>query len=311
MTEPKPDFPAARGRRWRALRDSILLQEDLNFLLTNRIPRIAASRFLGWFTRIRHPLVRGASMALWRAATDLDLSDALKSRFDSVHDCFTRELRPGARPLDPDPAVLLSPSDGIVGEHGIIRHGQMLQAKGMPYTLPDLLGDEAAARASEGCCYVTIRLTSAMYHRFHAPQDGMLVDVNHLDGDTWNVNPIALKRVERLFCRNERAVLRLQVEPAGATLRIVAVAAIGVSGLRLRGIPDRMRAGDGGLGRRDLGITVRRGEELGGFEHGSTLVILAPPGHVPRPGLAIGDRLRMGERLLVPGEVPEALSWLR
>ena len=99
-------------------------------------------------------------------------------------------------------------------------------------------------------------------------------------------------------------MLRLQVEPAGATMRIVAVAAIGVSGLRLRGVDGTLRAGDGSRGRLPLGRPVLRGEELGGFVHGSTLVILAPPGYVPRAGLAVGDRLRMGERLLVPGAGP-------
>ena len=90
----------------------------------------------------------------------------------------------------------------------------MLQAKGFPYTLADLLGDEELARYYRGGEFVTLRLTSSMYHRFHAPYDCRVEQVDYISGDTWNVNPIALKRVERLFCKNERAVIRCRL-PVG------------------------------------------------------------------------------------------------
>ncbi len=97
---------------------ALALNEDLNFLLTNRIPRIAATRFFGWFSRIEQPLVRDVSIAVWKLFTDLDLSDARDTRFRSLHDCFTRALVDGARPFDPDPEVLASPCDAIVGAWG-------------------------------------------------------------------------------------------------------------------------------------------------------------------------------------------------
>src|SRR5215467_1678434 len=89
----------------------VFLQEDVNFLLTNRIPRRLLTRFMGWFSKVEQPLVRDASIALWQAFTDLDLSEARKTAFKSVHDCFTRELMPGARPVDADPGVVVSPCD--------------------------------------------------------------------------------------------------------------------------------------------------------------------------------------------------------
>jgi phosphatidylserine decarboxylase len=92
--------------------------EDLNFLLTNRIPRIALTRFMGWFSQIRTAVVRDLSIAAWKLFAELDLSDAKKQTFTSLHDCFTRELREGARAVDADPGVLCSPSDGIVGACG-------------------------------------------------------------------------------------------------------------------------------------------------------------------------------------------------
>src|ERR1700758_4723516 len=96
----------------------LLAQEDLNFLLTNRIPRRLATQFIGWFSQIEQPLVRDASIALWRFFSDLDLSEAKKTQFHSLHDCFIRELKDGARPIDSDPETFVSPCDAIVGACG-------------------------------------------------------------------------------------------------------------------------------------------------------------------------------------------------
>src|SRR6201987_3508499 len=104
-------------------------QEDINFLLTNRIPRAAITRFMGWFSKIENPLVRDFSIACWRLFSDLDLLEAKKTDFRSLHYCFTRELRPGLRPVYPDPAVVVSPSDGIVGAFGKIADTELFQVK--------------------------------------------------------------------------------------------------------------------------------------------------------------------------------------
>ena len=96
-------------------------QEDVNFLLTNRIPRYALTRFMGWFSKIEHQLVRDVSIGVWRLFADLDLSEAKKQEFRSLHDCFVRELRDGARPIDMRPEILASPCDAIVGACGLIK----------------------------------------------------------------------------------------------------------------------------------------------------------------------------------------------
>src|SRR6516162_6581029 len=98
----------------------VLQQEDINFLLTNRIPRRLATRLIGWFSRIEQPLVRDLSMGVWRFFSDVDLSDAKKARFRSMHDCFVRELKEGARPVDRNPEILVSPCDAIVGASGTL-----------------------------------------------------------------------------------------------------------------------------------------------------------------------------------------------
>ena len=177
--------------------------ENLNFLLTNRIPRLALTRFMGWFSQIKHPWVRDASLSVWRSIADLDLTEAKKTKFDSLHDCFIRELKPGARPIDTNQNVFISPCDGIVGAVGRVESGKLYQAKGFPYRLDELLGPDVSLAEWENGWFVTIRITSSMYHRFHAPHNGLLKRVKYFSGDTWNVNPIALKRVEKLFCKNE------------------------------------------------------------------------------------------------------------
>ncbi len=223
-------------------------QEDLNFLLTNRIPRRLATQFVGWFSRIEQPLVRDLSIALWRLFSEPDLSEARKTQFRSLHDCFIRELKESARPVDARPDVLVSPCDAIVGACGTIADTELFQIKGSRYRLEDLLVVPELVDAHRDGRYATLRLTSGMYHRFHAPHDCRIEQVTHICGDVWNVNPIALRRVEKLFCRNERAVLRTRLTGTGEIITLVPVAAILVAGIRLRlyrgsAAPHAMRAG--------------------------------------------------------------------
>jgi phosphatidylserine decarboxylase len=250
-------------------------QEDLNFLLTNRIPRAALTRFMGWFSKIENPVIRDASIACWRLFSDLDLSEARKTSFKSLHDCFTRELRPGLRPPDPDPSIVVSPCDAIIGAFGAIADTELFQVKGAPYSLLDLLGDPALVEAHRNGRFVTLRLTSSMYHRFHAPHDAHITQVNFISGDTWNVNPIALKRIERLFCKNERAVIRTRLA-GGEYLTLVPVAAILVASIRLHFLDLLLNADTPGPATFPCDVSVRKGDELGWFEHGSTIIVLAP-----------------------------------
>ena len=272
-------------------------QEDLNFLLTNRIPRAAVTRFIGWFSKIEQPLVRDLSIACWRMFSDLDLSEAKKTSFKSLHDCFTRELRPGLRPADPDPAIVVSPSDAIVGAHGAIADTELFQIKGAPYSLLDLLGDPALVEAHRNGRFITLRLTSSMYQRYHAPYDCRIERVTFIHGDTWNVNPIALKRVERLFCKNERAVLQTRLS-TGEALTLVPVAAILVASIRLHCLDIMLNAQTRGPTVFDCDASVRKGDELGWFEHGSTIIVLAPDHFEFCDDIVEGTRIRAGQPLM-------------
>jgi phosphatidylserine decarboxylase len=279
-----------------------MVTEDLNFLFTNRIPRHAFTRFMGWFSQLEQPFVRGLSISAWRTFADLRLDEARKSRFRSLHDCFIRELKPGARPVDPDPALLTSPCDAIVGACGRVEAGQLIQAKGFPYRMADLVGSAALADAYRDATYATLRITSSMYHRFHAPHDCRISQVTYFSGDTWNVNPIALRRVERLFCRNERALLRARLESGGHEVLLVPVAAILVASIRLHFLDVLLHLRYRGPNVIPCDAPFAKGEEMGWFQHGSTILVFAPPGFNLCANATEGATIRVGEPLMrLPG----------
>jgi phosphatidylserine decarboxylase len=273
----------------------IFQQEDINFLLTNRLPRRLLTQFIGWFSRIEQAPIPRLSISLWRLFSDLDLSDAGIRRFRSMHECFTRQLKAGARPIDPDPSVLVSPCDAIVGACGTVVGNELLQIKGFPYTLDDLLG--RSADAYQNGRYVTLRLTSSMYHRFHAPHDCRVELVTYISGDTWNVNPIALKRVERLFCKNERVVVDTRLA-LGQPVTMVAVAAILVASVRLHFLDVVLNLRHRGPNVISCDATLVKGQEMGWFEHGSTIIVLAPDGFTQCEDVYEGRTIRVGEPLL-------------
>jgi phosphatidylserine decarboxylase len=144
--------------------------------------------------------------------------------------------------------------------------------------------------------FVTLRLTSSMYHRFHAPDDLTLEQVSLIHGDTWNVNPIALKRVERLFCKNERAVIRTHLK-TGEPFTIVPVAAILVASVRLHALGRVLNAQTERPLVFPCAASVRKGDELGWFEHGSTIILLAPDDFDFCDNVAEGARIRAGDKL--------------
>jgi phosphatidylserine decarboxylase len=279
-------------------------QEDINFLLTNRIPRLLLTRFMGWLSRIEQPWVCRGGIALWRLFTDLDLSEAKQTQFKSLHECFTRELKEGARPIAPDLRCLVSPCDALVGACGRVTRGSVLQAKGFPYPLLDLLGDAELVRYYQDGQYATLRLTSSMYHRFHAPADCRVERVDYISGDTWNVNPIALKRVASLFCKNERAVIRCRLPQSRALVTIVPVAAILVASMRLRFLDVLLHLRYPGPNVISCDAGLNRGEEMGWFEHGSTLIVLAPRGVCLSETVLEGERIQMGQPLMRIDQIP-------
>ena len=273
--------------------------EGLNFLVTNRIPRHFATRALGRVSRIENDRFVGMALRVWRVfAPELDLSEARRDRFRSLRDFFIRELKPGARPISPDPGVLVSPCDAVVGASGPIAEDTLIQAKGLTYRLQDLLQDDELAQHYENGHFVTLRLKATMYHRFHAPGAGRVQRVNYISGDTWNVNPIAVKRIERLFCRNERAVIPLDLASGRGLVTLVAVAAVGVATLRLHCLGTTLDLDYAGPNQIGCDATYERGQELGWFEQGSTIILLTEANAVLDDAIREGTEVRVGQILL-------------
>jgi phosphatidylserine decarboxylase len=281
-----------------SLLDRLLAHDAINFTLTNRIPRRWLTRVVGRISLAEHPVIRDVSLALWRRfGGDLHLEEAARTDFSSVHDCFIRALKPGARPVDPDPGVLVSPCDGIVGAMGTVTRGQLFQAKGSRYTLDDLIGGIDSA-PFEGGRYVTLRLTSTMYHRFHAPARLHLTSTTFIPGELWNVNPVTVRRIPRLYCRNERAVLQATMD-TGHALLLVAVGAVLVGSIHVHAVGRPLNQEYGGPFHLPCGVDAMKGDELGYFHHGSTIIVIAAPGLTPIEGVATGVTVRMGQALFV------------
>jgi phosphatidylserine decarboxylase len=246
--------------------------------LVRALPRRLVSRALGAAAGARVPgAVLRFALTRYCRHFDVDLSEAERplSEYATFNDFFSRALKPGARPLDPDPAALLSPVDGRVHASGRVEAGTILQAKGVPYRLPDLLGSEDDARLFDGGSFATLYLSPKDYHRIHHPADGELLRVRPLPGDLWPVNDEAVARIPRLFARNERVACVGRLA-SGAPYAMTPVGALNVGSIRLAFHPLRTNRSRPTRGLIELSppLPVRRGDEFGRFEFGSAVVLL-------------------------------------
>jgi phosphatidylserine decarboxylase len=273
------------------------LRDQLNFLITNIGPRRAWSRMAGRISQWRQPLFTQIALWIWNQFDPLELQDSPPQRYASIQDCFTRPLKPGARTVDTDPETLCSPCDGILGAHGCIENGMLFQLKGKPYALHDLVGPIDAIHPWRHGHFLTIRIKSNMYHRFHSPCKGTLMHSQYFPGDTWNVNPPTLARVNRLFCRNERACLHIHTSH-GDPIALVPVAAIWVAGIRVHALAQTDWRETTEPRPITPGVEMNKGEEIGWFEHGSSILLISPASHHICEGLKEGDRIWMGQALM-------------
>jgi phosphatidylserine decarboxylase len=187
---------------------------------------------------------------------------------------FTRPLRPGARPIDV--ASVVSPADGRLVDSGPIDDDSRLTVKGQPYTVLDLLEDEAAARRYSGGSFCVIYLSPRDYHRVHCPVDGALTAVRGIPGDLYPVNSIGERHVPRLFARNQRVAFFLEGAGVGR-LALVMVGAIIVGRITVTALDESDIVGDRRI---HPPKPMQRGDEIGIFHLGSTVVMLAEPGTV-------------------------------
>ncbi|TAK31230.1 MAG: phosphatidylserine decarboxylase [Myxococcaceae bacterium] len=250
--------------------------------LLHLLPRGRITRALGRFTeaRIPRPVLRPV-LDLYSRAYDVALDEAVvpEGGFRSFNEFFTRQLRPGIHTVDPDPATVVSPADGRLDDSGPVSADRRFTVKGQSYDAATLLDDPAAARAYEGGHYFIVYLSPRDYHRVHSPVAGRVREVRHIPGDLFPVNEMGVRTVPGLFARNERVVVHVDTELGPAAVVFVGAFVVGKITLTIEAPPrpelggrSAVRAFEG-----DARPTLEKGDELGAFQLGSTVVVLLGP----------------------------------
>lgn len=269
--------------------------------LQHIVPQHALSRLAGSIAASDIPWLRDWLIRRFVAAYGVDLSEANRGigDFRTFNDFFTRELKPGARPLADSRQFILSPADGAVSQLGSIRSGRIIQAKGRDYSVAEILGSGAKeAGRFEGGSFITIYLSPKDYHRVHMPAAGRLAATSYIPGDLFSVNTATASGVDRLFARNERLSCRFD-GPDGhfASIMVGAMIVAGIEPVW----PHRYFGDATAPVHEDFSDQARdfsAGVEMGQFYLGSTVVLLFEPGRVAwREDLKSDDPLRMGEAI--------------
>lgn len=276
--------------------------------LLHLLPKNALSRAMGWLASRRLPRsLQRLELELFVRLAGVDTRELARplEDFDTLQSFFTRALAAGARPLEGGESVLVSPCDGAWGSSGRVEQGTILQVKGRPYRVADLLGSERQASAFEGGEFATLYLSPRDYHRFHTPAAGRITRLVYRPGSLWPVNPIGRLGIDSLFARNERICAWLEVAGpvdgrAGGEIAMVAVGATMVGSVRLAFDALCTNRPSAEAEERELGAMgpkFARGEEWGHFEFGSTIILLIPPGLFRLEPKAMGTPVRLGQAI--------------
>jgi phosphatidylserine decarboxylase len=284
---------------------SIPLSDRLFVGMQHLLPQHLLSGAMHAFARTRVRPVKNLAIRSFLRFYPINLSEAEHpdpGHYESFNAFFTRALKPGARPLDPSPAAVVSPVDGMVSQAGPIERDLLLQAKGIRYSVADLLGgDPALAGTFQDGSFATLYLAPFDYHRIHMPLAGSLTQACFVPGDLFSVNTVTAAQVPGLFARNERVVCLF--DTAAGPMAVVLVGALFVGSMSLSWLGE-VRAAPGRriheLGTGGTPVTLDKGAELGRFNMGSTVILLWPRGAVQLDShLVPGSGVRMGERIAV------------
>ncbi len=280
------------------------LPEQLAVAAQHWVPKQALTRFAGMVARLRGGALTTALIRDFIGRYHVDMGEAAApdaTSYSTFNEFFTRGLRPGARLLAD--ADLLCPVDGAISQFGAIRGGQIFQAKGHDYSATALVGGDAALAADfHDGHFATLYLAPKDYHRIHMPCEGRLRRMVHVPGDLFSVNPATARGVPGLFARNERVVCLFDGPPADPrpwVLVLVGATIVGSMATVWHGVVNPPRPGHLREWRYDdQQITLQRGEEMGRFLLGSTVVMLFPPGRLDfNPAWAPLAAVRMGQAM--------------
>lgn len=243
------------------------------------------------------PVTRVAIKGFARAyGVDVSESEHEATSYRTFNEFFTRRLKDGLRPMDPDPALAISPVDGTVGQVGTIEHDTLVQAKGRLYSLSDFLVDADDAKAYEGGVFATLYLAPYNYHRIHSPLAGRVTGWSYVPGHLWPVNAAGVAGIDKLFAVNERLISHLDTDFGRVVVAKVGATCVG----RIRATYADVVTNDGGPKKFkrvafDEGLPVDKGGELGIFEMGSTVIVLFQKGRARLDeGISPGATVRLG-----------------
>ncbi len=270
----------------------------MHYTLFRWFPHHAVSRLMGGLADTRWPgwLLR-PMLKLYVRLFRVDMGEAAAplEHYACFTDFFVRALKPGLRPVDPDAAVLVSPVDGTADRSGTIEQGRLIQAKGLDYSLADLLDGDPDWARYQGGSYLTLYLSPGDYHRIHSPCAGRVTRFRHVPGELWSVMPAAVRTVPGLFARNERIVTFIAT--AFGEVALVAVGATVVGRIRVvyHGVTSHRRGAAPLAETLAEPYALAKGQEVGRFELGSTVILLFRPGEVALQPPAPGEPIRLGE----------------
>jgi phosphatidylserine decarboxylase len=278
---------------------------DLFIALQRILPARLLGRLVHALSRSRNALLKDLLIRSFVRIYPVDVSEAEKDvpgGYESFNAFFTRALKPGARPPDPDPATILCPADGTIQQIGEIRGDEILQVKGIYYQLGELLGADAeAAEAYVNGSFVTIYLAPWNYHRVHMPAAGRITRMRHVAGDLWSVNAMTAERVPGLFARNERLICHCEGQNGPFAVLLIGALNVGSISTAWAGevLPrDGQAMTEWRYDPADRLTQLGRGDLLGQFNMGSTVILLLPAGHTRwRADLQAGSQVRSGTGL--------------
>ena len=267
------------------------------------LPRRWISRVAGAFAGVRWPGPLQRRLLDWfamRYSVNVAEAERPLHEYRSLNEFFTRALIPGARPVDPRAGFFVSPVDAVVSQRGLAENGRLIQAKGIDYSVEELLApSELSGRFRDGA-YTVLYLSPPDYHRIHTPCAGKVVSFQFSPGTLYPVNRAAVLGIHGLFHRNERLTSFIETESHGV-VAVVKVGATNVGKIRVvysdfhtnRAFLRKPRAEE-----TQPPFPVERGAELGRFEMGSTVILLFEAGRAEfLPHVAPGVRVKMGEAM--------------
>ncbi len=264
------------------------------------LPRNSFNRLCGLVADAKLPrflLILLIRLFSWKYGVNLNEASKHVSEYRNFNEFFTRKLLPNARSLDLDKDSVISPVDGLLGESGIIDNGVLIQAKGLDYRLSELLKDSEKSKLYDGGIFITIYLAPFNYHRIHSMVTGAIKQFCYIPGDLWTVSPLGVHHVPKLFARNERLITYFETFNGECALVKIGATVVG----RIRVVYDNLTSNrPGAIFQNSLlepPFRVERGDEIGLFELGSTVICLFPPGQIDLKECERGNEVRLGQAI--------------